>query len=85
MPQLGLLFDLDGTLTNSDPWHFEAFGRLLQEFGRNLTHDDFTAHISGGENAAVMRFLFPGVLTSACHPTLPLTVVKAGVTFLLNL
>lgn len=28
-----VLFDVDGTLTNSDPLHFKAFYEILQQYG----------------------------------------------------
>lgn len=55
----GLLFDLDGTVADTDPHHYRAFADLLAEHGRSLTRDQFHASISGGSNAAVMQALFP--------------------------
>jgi beta-phosphoglucomutase len=54
-----LLFDLDGTLANSDPLHYQAFARLLEENGKTLTPELYQRHIVGGSNASIMRALFP--------------------------
>ena len=59
MPELGLLFDLDGTMVDSDHHHFAAFNALLGEFGRSVTREHFNARIMGGANAEIMRELFP--------------------------
>jgi beta-phosphoglucomutase len=56
---LGFLFDLDGTLADTDPVHFRAFNTLLREFGRSLTHEHYTSSVLGGANALIMQRLFP--------------------------
>ena len=58
-PRLGLLFDLDGTMANSDPAHFAAFNALLAPYGRSIDEGEFHTHIVGGANAQIMRRLFP--------------------------
>ncbi|MCQ8241832.1 HAD family hydrolase [Rhizosaccharibacter radicis] len=55
----GLLFDLDGTVADTDPLHFDAFNAILGEFGRSMTHEEFRTGVSGVSNAAIMRWLFP--------------------------
>jgi len=54
-----LLFDLDGTLVNTDELHFAAFQTLLADFGRTLTMETYRARIMGASNEAIMRELFP--------------------------
>ena len=56
---LGLLFDLDGTLADTDPVHFAAFNALLGESGRSLTHAQYKHSVLGGANALIMQWLFP--------------------------
>jgi beta-phosphoglucomutase len=55
-----LLFDLDGTLTDTDALHFEAYRRLLAPLGKTITHDDYRHRIMGAANEAIMSWLFPG-------------------------
>lgn len=55
----GLLFDLDGTMADTDTLHFEAFNLLLGEFGRSLTLDAYKMTVMGAANARIMRTLFP--------------------------
>lgn len=54
-----LLFDLDGTLADTDKLHLVAMQQLLHEDGRTLTEAEFEAHISGRANADLCRYLFP--------------------------
>ncbi len=58
-PRLGLLFDLDGTMADTDRYHFEAFNTLLAEHGRSLTIERFKTKIMGGANPVIMQELFP--------------------------
>lgn len=55
-----LLFDLDGTLTDSDPVHLAAFNAMLSIRGHSLSEADFRAKISGKSNDEIARALLPG-------------------------
>ena len=60
LPMLdALLFDLDGTLTDTDRLHLLALQQLLLEEGRVFTEAEFDAHVSGCANADMCRYLFP--------------------------
>jgi HAD superfamily hydrolase (TIGR01509 family) len=53
-----LLFDLDGTLVDSDPDHLVAFQRVFAPLGIKLDHATYTSHIMGASNALIgARFL----------------------------
>ncbi|MFJ4345232.1 HAD family hydrolase [Pseudomonas sp. NPDC089401] len=55
-----LLFDLDGTLTDTDTLHLQAFRQLLHDYdGRELTQAQFDAQVSGRSNGALFAELFP--------------------------
>ncbi|CAF0802858.1 unnamed protein product [Adineta steineri] len=58
----GILFDLDGTLVDSDPIHFEAWQKILAEINVNeplIDRKFFDKHISGRLNADITREFFP--------------------------
>jgi len=59
-PRDTLLFDLDGTITDTDALHYEAFRRLLAARGREIVHDIYKTRIMGQPNAAIAAWLFPG-------------------------
>jgi len=55
----GLLFDLDGTLAQTEHIHLAAFNTLLAASGRELDEAAFVRHVSGRANEDIMAFLFP--------------------------
>ncbi|WP_435169291.1 HAD family hydrolase [Falsirhodobacter sp. 1013] len=64
MPRIkALLFDLDGTLTHTDPIHLRAVQHLLAEHGLTIDEDGFREHVSGQSNVEIGLRLFP------CHDT----------------
>jgi HAD superfamily hydrolase (TIGR01509 family) len=64
------LFDMDGTLCDTDPIHHEVFADLLMAHGKNggVRIDDafFHEHIAGKTNEAIFPALFPE-LDAATH------------------
>lgn len=54
-----LLFDLDGTLADTDSLHLLALQQLLAAEGRDFTREEFKAHATGRANADMCRYLFP--------------------------
>ena len=63
-PNFSLLFDLDGTLVNTDELHFGAFQVLLGERGRSITIETYQSRIMGATNDVIMREFFPDVPAS---------------------
>eukprot|EP00898_Chlorokybus_atmophyticus_P000094 jgi/Chlat1/1085/Chrsp110S01576 len=67
LPAPGVLkavcLDIDGTLANSDPLHYQAFREMLVELkwndGQPISEEFFLQRISGGENEEIFEFLFP--------------------------
>ena len=53
-----LLFDIDGTLTDTDALHLEAFNEVLGPYGHTFDHARFTRELQGFSNASISeRFL----------------------------
>ena len=42
-----LLFDLDGTLIDSEHFHFECWNEILQDYNTQLTIEEWVAHYAG--------------------------------------
>lgn len=59
MTRLALLFDLDGTLIDSDPLHHSAYATLFAERGDALSLDQYHREIMGRPNAAIMAQFWP--------------------------
>jgi HAD superfamily hydrolase (TIGR01509 family) len=55
-----ILFDIDGTLTDTDPIHIRAFNIMLAEFGLSISHEEYFRRVMGFTNAEIMRDFFPG-------------------------
>jgi HAD superfamily hydrolase (TIGR01509 family) len=62
-PLEALLFDIDGTMCVSDPFHHRAFSELLQRLNYNggvpITTEFGMKHMAGRSNEQIGRFLFP--------------------------
>ncbi|KAE8055544.1 hypothetical protein FH972_012377 [Carpinus fangiana] len=62
-PLQAVLFDVDGTLCDSDPLHYFAFREMLQEIGFNggvpITEEFFAENIAGKHNNDIVAVLFP--------------------------
>lgn len=54
-----LLFDLDGTLANTDPVHFQTWKDTLIPFGLDIDREFYDRHFSGRLNAAIVAHLLP--------------------------
>jgi phosphoglycolate phosphatase len=57
-PENALLFDIDGTLADTDALHLEAFNLVLGPRGHVFDHQRFTRELQGFSNASISeRFL----------------------------
>jgi beta-phosphoglucomutase len=54
-----LIFDMDGTLADSDPVHLRAFTEFLAPFGVTVDEDVYRSTISGRSNALIFADLLP--------------------------
>ncbi|MGB3403092.1 MAG: HAD family phosphatase [Microcoleaceae cyanobacterium] len=54
-----ILFDLDGTLANTDPLHFKIWQELLKEQGIEINRESYQAKISGRQNPEIIQDLLP--------------------------
>lgn len=60
-----VIFDLDGTLTDSDRVHFQVFQEIFAAKGITLDHALYRKRISGRQNAAVVADFFPELSVAA--------------------
>lgn len=60
-----LLFDLDGTLTETDSLHFEIWRDRLQPYGYTVDRAFYQAQISGGLNPEIIARLLPQLSAEA--------------------
>jgi beta-phosphoglucomutase len=64
-PPAALLFDLDGTLVETDPLHHAAFNAVLAGTGRAIGWDDYVRRIMGAPNVETFAWLFPDATPEA--------------------
>jgi beta-phosphoglucomutase-like phosphatase (HAD superfamily) len=55
----GLLFDLDGTLVDTEDTHFEAFKEVFGDLGIALDRPAYTARIMGHPSAEIAASFLP--------------------------
>lgn len=60
MARPALLFDLDGTLLDTDPLHYAIFVELFAERGITIDHAYYLAEIHGRLNVDLFSKAFPG-------------------------
>ncbi len=65
-----LLFDLDGTLVDSDAEHLRAFQRVFAAHGIRLEKREYDARILGSDNAAIGRAFLPNLTPAEQAATL---------------
>lgn len=59
-PGCGLLFDIDGTLADTDRLHMQAFNAIMARFGIRFDHAEYKAKVMGRTNEAIFADLLPG-------------------------
>ncbi len=59
-----IIFDLDGTLTDSDQVHFQVFQEIFAQKGLLLDQALYREKISGRQNAAILADFFPELTTA---------------------
>lgn len=55
----GILYDLDGTIVNTDPLHFQAWQEILREYEIEIDDRFYKARMSGRLNPAIVQDLLP--------------------------
>ena len=60
-PGAALLFDIDGTLADTDPLHLEAFNRAFAPFGQVFDKPRFARELQGLANIDIARSVLPGL------------------------
>jgi beta-phosphoglucomutase len=54
-----ILFDLDGTLANTDPLHYETWRQVLRDYGLEIDRPFYDTRISGRLNPLIIEDLLP--------------------------
>ncbi len=54
-----ILFDLDGTIANTDPIHYQAWREMLTDYGIDIDETFYKSRISGRTNPQIIEDLLP--------------------------
>jgi beta-phosphoglucomutase len=54
----GVIFDLDGTMLDNNPYHLRAWKQYLHQMGRDISDKDYNANVNGRTNKDVIRYIF---------------------------
>jgi HAD superfamily hydrolase (TIGR01509 family) len=60
-----LLFDLDGTIAETDPIHHKAWGEFLAPLGMTVDDAFYQRHILGKLNSVIFQEIMPGLTPEA--------------------
>jgi beta-phosphoglucomutase len=60
-----ILFDLDGTLVNTDPLHYQTWQEVLRDYGLEIDRTFYQTHISGRLNPLIVQDLLPQLSAEA--------------------
>ncbi len=55
---MGVIFDMDGTLMDNNPFHYQAWKIFCASSGRDLTLEEYQNQVSGKVNREILRYLF---------------------------
>lgn len=59
MPDFAVIFDMDGVIVNSTPYHTKAWKQFLKKHGHHLTDEELKLQIHGKINAEIIQHFFP--------------------------
>ena len=54
-----LIFDMDGTLIDTDNQHYDAYVKVLADLGMPLHRDEYDSRMAGRPNMEILRDYFP--------------------------
>lgn len=60
-----ILYDLDGTIVNTDPLHYQAWQELLRDYDLEIDTVFYKTHMSGRLNPAIVQELLPDLSPQA--------------------
>lgn len=63
MENYAVIFDMDGVIAHTNPYHTEAFKQFFDNYGVAYTLAEFEDHMYGKHNDYIMRYFFKRPLT----------------------
>lgn len=53
-----VIFDMDGTLLDNNPYHLKSWQEMCRRYGRELSEQEYKESLSGKSSADTIRYLF---------------------------
>lgn len=53
-----VIFDLDGTILDNNPFHLSSWKEYLKQIGREMTDEEFNEKLNGRTNRDVVKYLY---------------------------
>lgn len=60
-----VIFDMDGTMLDNNPYHLKAWQAFCKKYGITLTEEEYKNQLSGRSSSDTMQFLFQKPLSEA--------------------
>lgn len=57
-PLFAVLFDMDGVICDTNPYHAKAWRKFLEKYGVSATDDEFAEHMYGKSNSYILQHFF---------------------------
>ena len=64
----GVIFDMNGTMVDDQPYQRDAWRLICKEYGRELTDEEYGRHVAGHKERDVLAYLFGPDLPGASFP-----------------
>lgn len=58
MDNYAVIFDMDGVIAHTNPYHAEAFKQFFDNYGIPYTNQEFEDHMYGKHNSYIMTYFF---------------------------
>ncbi len=62
--EIAVIFDLDGTLIDNNPFHIKAWQEFYSKRNRTLTEEEYKEHFNGKTNTDVLAHIFTNTLSA---------------------
>lgn len=63
MKQQAVIFDMDGVIADTNPYHAEAFEAFFDKYGIGYSQEEFEQHMYGKHNSYIMQHFFKKTLS----------------------
>jgi beta-phosphoglucomutase family hydrolase len=70
MKKIAFIFDMDGVIVDSIPWHWRVWKEFLTKHGKNTSRTFFDNNINGRRGEEIFKKLFGSSTTKAQHQKL---------------